>query len=579
MLHGFSRNATRVTTWGFVLAISWLLVPTGLLAGQRSANSAASPTSTLKARLIPVPHPNLSAVDASIKAEIEAARLKLQTISRNPDANRKELAQAYGETGKVYHAYNFSDAAAACYLNAHTLASQEFPWPYYLGRLYQHDSKTKEAIVYLKIAQALRPDDVPTLIHLAQAYVADGQSGLAKADFSKALSLNHSSASANAGLGEIALSKDNFTTAIRYLKEALKLQPQATRLRYPLAMAYRGTGDVTSARAQLREQGRGAVKIPDPLMDDLASLKTGPMVLWKNGNQAMHEGRYTDAVKAYTRMARAAEDDPVPRIYLGMALARQGKLRGAEEQYQQALHLAPGNATAHYNLGVILLQLDQSQEAARQFGVAAGLDPGFTLAHFQLANLLTRRGQYASAIPHYTKVIELNPNNALARLMCAMAFVRLKQYSKAEARLEDGVAALPQSADLKSALARLLAACPDKKLRNGPRALVLAEKLLANNPSPDFDLVETYGMALASVGRFGEAARLQKRMIITVEKAKRFDLAALLKQNLALYEHGQACSIPWQDNDPIFTPQAGRMIFSEPKEGSRIAMGDSTADR
>lgn len=576
MLHGFSRKVTWLKAWGLVLATACLLAPTRTLAGQQSANSAASPTSTLKARLISVPHPNLSAVDASIKTEIEAAQLKLQTIFRQRGANPEALAQAYGETGEVYHAYNFSDAAAACYLNAHALAPKEFRWPYYLGRLYQHDGKTKKAIFYLRMAQALRPDDVPTLIHLAQAYAADGQSEPAEADFRKALALDASSAAANAGLGEIALAKSNFTMAIHYLKAALKLQPQATRLRYPLAMAYRGAGDVSQARAQLRQQGRGAVTVRDPLMDELANLKTGQMVFWKNGNQAMHEGRYAEAVTAYTRMVGAAKDDPVPRIYLGMALARQGKLKAAEDQYRQALRLAPGNATAHYNLGVILLQLGHDHEAAGQFGIAVGFDPGFTLAHFQLANLLMRRGQYTDAISHYTKVIELNPNNALARLMDAMAFVRLKEYSKAEATLEEGIAALPGSADLASALARLLAACPDKNLRNGPRALALAGKLLTNNPSPDFDLVETYGMALASTGRFSEAARLQKRMILVVEKAGRSDLAALLKQNLALYERHQACSIPWQDNDPIFTPQPGRMIFSEPKEASRMAMGDST---
>lgn len=576
MLHGVSRNIMRRRNWVWALAIYCFLLRTVLLSGQQQLPSPVSSAAVRRIQLIPIPHPNLSAVDPSIKAQVEAAWLKLQTISRQRGANPEALAQAYGETGEVYQAYNFSDAAAACYFNAHALALKEFRWPYYLGRLYQHDGKTKKAIFYLRMAQALRPDNVPTLIHLAQAYAADGQSEPAEADFRKALALDASSAAANAGLGEIALAKSNFTMAIHYLKAALKLQPQATRLRYPLAMAYRGAGDVSQARAQLRQQGRGAVTVRDPLMDELASLKTGQMVFWKNGNQAMHEGRYADAVKAYTRMVGAAEDDPVPRIYLGMALARQGKLKAAEDQYRQALRLAPGNATAHYNLGVILLQLGHDHEAAGQFGIAVGFDPGFTLAHFQLANLLMRRGQYTDAISHYTKVIELNPNNALARLMDAMAFVRLKEYSKAEAGLEAGVAALPQNTDLRSALARLLAACPDKKIRNGPRALALAEKLLADNSSPDFDLVETYGMALASVGRFSEAAQLQKRMILVVEKAGRFNLAALLKQNLVLYERHQACSIPWQDNDPIFTPQPGRMIFSEPKEASRMAMGDST---
>ncbi|MGH9402351.1 MAG: tetratricopeptide repeat protein, partial [Terriglobia bacterium] len=509
------------------------------------------------------------------KAEIETIRAQLEAVSRKPAAGREELAEAYGQMGKVYHAYGFSDAAAACYLDAHTLAPQAPAWPYYLGRLYQGNGEIKKAILYLNMARALRPDDTPTLVYLSEAYLADGQTGPAETGFKRAIALDNSLASAKAGLGEVALSKGEFTVAIRYLEEALKLQPDATSLHYPLAMAYRGAGDVTQAITQLRMRGSGAPKVPDPLMDDLEELKKGKMFLWKRGNQAMHEGRFADAVKAYGRMLALSKDDPLPRIYLGIALAEEGNLVGAEDQYQRVLRLAPDNATAHYNLGVILLQTGQYRQATDQFLAAAGFDPGFTLAHFQLANLLMRSGFYQDAIAHYTRVITLDPNNSFARLMKAMAFVRLKRYSEAEVELTESVAAFPESADFASALARLLAACPDKRLRDGPRALRLVEKLLQNNTSPDFDLAETYAMSLASVARFSEAARLQRRMIVAVESQKRYDLAALLRQNLVLYEHDQPCPVPWRDNDPIFTPQPGKMVFSAPN-ASRMAIETSS---
>ena len=130
------------------------------------------------------------------------------------------------------------------------------------------------------------------------------------------------------------------------------------------------------------------------------------------------------------------------------------------------------------------------------------------------------------------------------------------------------VAALPESSDLRLALARLLAACPDKSLRDGSRAVRLVDQLLKSNTSPDLELLETYGMAIASVGRFREAADLQRRMIDELAKMRRNDLIADLQINLGLYEHGQVCSLPWRDDDPIFSPQPGRMVLFVPSKES-----------
>jgi tetratricopeptide (TPR) repeat protein len=184
-----------------------------------------------------------------------------------------------------------------------------------------------------------------------------------------------------------------------------------------------------------------------------------------------------------------------------------------------------------------------------------------------------RKAHYEEAIPPYTRVIELSPDNEFARLMKSMALVRLRRYAAAKADLEESYASLPESTDLASALARLLAACPDKSVRDGPRALRLAEKLLKVHPSPEFELVETYGMALASVGRHSEAAELQRRMLSAVESAGRSDLAAVIRRNLSLYEQGQNCPLPWRDDDPIFAPQPGKIMLTVPKENFRMARG------
>ena len=527
--------------------------------------------------LLPIPQPSPS-TDPAVKQQVEDAWSDFEAVSQSKGVSREELATAYGQMGMVYHAYGFVDAAGACYRNAHSLAPREFRWPYYLGRLYQDEGDNKHAIHYLKIAQELRPNDIAGLVNLAETYQADGQADMAMVLFERVLAIDPSQAAAQAGLGETALSKGEFALAISSLEAALKLQPEATTLHYPLAMAYRKMGDVTSALTHLQKKGSGRTTVPDPLMDKVTALKRGQRALWVQGNKALAEGRYADAIKAYEQMvATADEADPIPRIHLGIAMAQEGDLEGAVEQYQQVLRLTPRSAVAHYNLGVLSLELKSEGEARDHFNAALALDPGFKLAHFQLANLLMRDGHFTEAVSHYQRAVELGLDNEFVRLMKAMALVRTRRYAEAKAELDEGVAALPESPDLTLALARLLAACPDKSLRDGPRAIQLLAKLLKSNPSPDFELLETYAMAMASVGKFKEAADLQREMIDELGRMKRNELVPDLKSNLELYESGQACALPWRDDDPIFSPQPGKMVLFAPQKGVQVGTPASSS--
>jgi tetratricopeptide (TPR) repeat protein len=575
--HHSSLSTAQLKRWDWVLRIlcfavlSFFFPLTGephlpVPAGPK-ATPQSSDTASRTRTLLPIPRPTPS-TDPAVKQQIEEAWSEFEEVAGKKGASQEELASAYGHMGMIYHAYGFVDAAAVCYRNAHSLAPREFRWPYYYGRLYQDEGETKNAITYLKIALELRPDEIAVLVNLAQTYQADGQSEPAKGLFEKAVAIDPSQAAAQAGVGEIALSRGDFALAIRSLEAALKFQPEATNLHYPLAMAYRKMGDVTNALSHLQKKGSGKPTIPDPLMDKVTDLRRGQRELWIQGNKALAEGRLADAIRIYEEMlATADKADPIPRIHLGIAMAQAGDLKGAVEQYQQVLRMTPGNPVAHYNLGVLSLELKSEREALNHFNAAVDLDPGFRLAHFQMANVLMREDRFAEAASHYQRAIELGLGNEFVRLMKAMALVRTRRYTEARTELDNGVAALPESTDLALALARLLAACPDKSLRDGPRALRLVEQLLKSNSSRDFDLLETYGMALASVGKFKQAANLQSQMITDLEKMKRNDVAAELEGNLGRYEHGETCALPWRDNDPIFSPQPRKMVLFVPQRG------------
>ncbi|HEY7440957.1 MAG TPA: hypothetical protein VH701_00960, partial [Vicinamibacterales bacterium] len=103
------------------------------------------------------------------------------------------------------------------------------------------------------------------------------------------------------------------------------------------------------------------------------------------------------------------------------------------------------------------------------------------------------------------------------------------------------------------ALARLLAAAPDDRVRDGARALSIMNELVKSQQT--LTMAETIAMAFAELRQFGDAVEWQQKAIAGATEQKRFDLVEKLKTNLVLYMKGQPCRTPWTDDDAVHHPQ------------------------
>ena len=70
-------------------------------------------------------------------------------------------------------------------------------------------------------AVRLRPDDVPTLMWLGEAYLAQDWPDAAERHFSKARSFQPAAAAPLAGLGRAALARRDYAGAVKFLEAAL----------------------------------------------------------------------------------------------------------------------------------------------------------------------------------------------------------------------------------------------------------------------------------------------------------------------------------------------------------------------
>lgn len=540
-----------------VLICVCLVVVSELAGSPAPSTLAQSERPQINNNLAPVPYPDLSKMDRAVQQQLRAAQSELISTIQLPGINRVQLSEAYGQLGKLYEAYDLWDAAVSCFSNAVNLQPYRFEWKYYLGYAYEREADLNKAVEYYGNALSIRPDSFALLIRLGEIQLNLNQFDLAKLLFEKALALNKFSAAALAGIGKIDLSKRSYPEAVEKLKAALEIEPQASSLRYPLALAYRGTGDLEQAEATLQKKGTAEPTVADPLLDELGELRKGQAVLWIRGMQALADRRYAEAAEDFRQMISADASGALPRMYLGISLAQAGERNEAIRQFVESLRSSPDLAGAHYNLALLLAQQGSEQEAIEHFRAAIKWTPELKDAHFQLANFLMRAGKYDEALAEYTTVIRMDPQSSLARLMQAMALVRLRNYSIARKQLEAAFEVLPGDADIASALARLLAACPERELRDGPRALRLAQQAFKAETNPDLDRGETLAMALAEAGHYNEAAELQRLLIAKVQSSGRNDLAEILRGNLILYDSGKACRTPWRDDDPIFKPLPG----------------------
>jgi predicted Zn-dependent protease len=130
--------------------------------------------------------------------------------------------------------------------------------------------------------------------------------------------------------------------------------------------------------------------------------------------------------------------------------------------------------------------------------------------------------------------------------------VRLARYAEARERLTEGITVHPDQPIFRQALARILSAAPDDRVRDGERAWKLVEGISKEQSHPG--AFETLAMVLAELGHFDLATDWQRLAMSAAARAGRPDVAQKMAVNLARYHQRQPCRVPWRDDDPDHRP-------------------------
>jgi tetratricopeptide (TPR) repeat protein len=291
------------------------------------------------------------------------------------------------------------------------------------------------------------------------------------------------------------------------------------------------------------------------------------------GNVLGRKGEVEEAIAQFRKALDLQPDYARAHLNLGILLGRKGEAREAIAQFRKALDIEPNSPEAQNNLGSALLQQGEVQEAIGQFRKALDLRPDWALARENLGLALLRKGDFngamacfekttalppdpaqrwhnlakqllkqghsIEAIACYRQTLSINPRFADAWAELGLACFNTGQIKEAEESWQKALDINPAQPQVLNNLASLLATASDASLRDGPRAVALAQQAIQLTGSAKPIVLGTLAEAYAEAGSFDEASATARKALIQAQAQKDDKLAGALQEQLKLYQAGR----------------------------------------
>src|SRR5436309_3802987 len=262
------------------------------------------------------------------------------------------------------------------------------------------------------------------------------------------------------------------------------------------------------------------------------------------GKALVQKGRIAEAMDHFQTALRVSPDDPDTESNIGAASLQQGDADGAISHLRRAVEKWPRHAQGHINLGNALLQNREIDAAIAEYEKTLALPFDHAESHYSIGTALRQKGDVEEAIVHYRKALELRPDYANAHNNLANA---LRQQGRTEEAVHEYEAALksePDSILAGNNLAWILATSPNASVRDGAKAVQLAQRANRLSGGSDPIILHTLAAAYAENRQFSEAVNAAQRALELADANAVASLAESLRSKLALYQ----AETPYRDS-------------------------------
>jgi len=360
--------------------------------------------------------------------------------------------------------------------------------------------------------------------NLGNVLLDKGQVDEAMTHYQKALELQPRYADACNNLGSALLEKNRVDEAITCYQKALELQPDYALAHNNLGNALLRKGQVDEAIAHYQKSLA--------IQPDYANA-------WNNlGTAFRQKGHLDEAITDYCKALKIHPNHAQAHNNLGDVLLQKGQVDEAIAHFQMAVKIKPDFAEAHHNLGIILLQKGQTAAATTHFQKVVELKPDDAEAHNNLGWCLVQTGRDGEGIDHFQRALEIRPDFAEARSNLGFVLLQKGRVREAMTHIQMAVTLQPDNARTLSGLAWVLATCSEASVRDGARAMELAQRANRLTGGQDPMALRALAAADAETGQFAEALSAARRAVQLAEAQSNTELAGMLRFEMQLYQAG-----------------------------------------
>ncbi|MFO1475378.1 MAG: tetratricopeptide repeat protein [Verrucomicrobiota bacterium] len=255
---------------------------------------------------------------------------------------------------------------------------------------------------------------------------------------------------------------------------------------------------------------------------------------------------WRDSEALWTHALAVAGPSPTAESNLANVYLRQSRWEAARAHFATALDLQPNYADARNGLGFVLLQTGQPGQAAAEFEKVLKQKPEFTPAWNNLGLARLQLGDAPGAASAFQRAVEIDPSLPEAHNNLGAALARLGRVAAAIREYREAIQLKPEYPDACNNLAWLLATTPDPALRDGPMAVLVAERASRLTGGSNMIVQRTLAAAYAESGRYPEALQTAAGALRLAQLENLPDWARAIQNEIGAYLAGRA----WREEAP-----------------------------
>lgn len=274
---------------------------------------------------------------------------------------------------------------------------------YYQGVVYQRWQQYDKAYAVYQQAYDLQADNISFLLAMSEMLVSMNKRNEAITLLETKVIYFDQNASIRSALGQLYYMNQDFTNAVKYLKQASYLSPDNKMMLENLASAFVAAESYTDAIVLLEQLSK------DPENQGRPGLKRLLATAYERDNQL------EEAARVYIQLTRSDRRDVEAWYKLASISLVRDDTAGALTAAQRVMALDGSRSEGFLIAAVVMQRRGQLDQAIRLFDRAAALAPTSAEPVLLQGIALERAGNKTAAASAYAEALRRSPDDARAK--------------------------------------------------------------------------------------------------------------------------------------------------------------------